>query len=380
MAYKRQQEDLTYLTELYAEVDKNGKWVPARKYKDSKPGNEIISPPPPIDENSPLDPPETRTVGFGMARKSELEQYQVEANELTSSLLRCNTSMQPLISPSQAKSASYYAANYVSKDPFELSSCLPFLYQAQLDLRKYGSKAEDAGEPSRNVKVLIEKVLHKVNKIEVSANQAASAMLGHDSYFSSHDFTYCFAWDAVKRFHEFELLKNNLAREKHDSEEHSSTNVISDSEEDESEKEERSQKTARELVTTKFKNAGKLERNKDGEVITINQITKYINKGENFETFSLYDYSVIVRHNSNVTKQKKKAIDRKSKAGRNISKIYPYRYSKLTGSLDSSFGQTIAQKLCIPIIPGASPPQYPGPKPQPPTNEFNSDHVDRKHK
>ena len=85
-------------------------------------------------------------------------------------------------------------------------------------------------------------------------------MLGHDSYFSSHDFTYCFAWDAVKRFHEFELLKNNLAREKNDSEEDSSSNVISDSEEDESENEERSQKTARELVTTKFKNAGKLER------------------------------------------------------------------------------------------------------------------------
>ena len=361
-------------------MDKNGKWIPTRKHKDSKPGNEIISPPPPIDENSPLDPPENRTIGFGMARKTELEQNQVEANELTSSLLRCNTSMQPLISPSQAKSASYYAANYVSKDPFELSSCLPFLYQAQLDLRKYGSKAEDAGEPSRNVKVLIEKVLHKVNKIEVSAQQAACAMLGYDSYFSSHDFTYCFVWDAVKRFHEFELLQNNLTQEKHDSEEDISANVSSDIEEDESDNEERSQKPARELMTTKFKNAGKLERNKDGEVITINQFTKYINRGEEFAAFSLYDYSAIVRHSSNVTKQKKKAINRKPKAGRNVSKIYPYRYSKLTGSLDSSFGQTIAQKLCIPIIPGASPPQYPGPKPQPPTNEFSSDNVGQKHK
>ena len=185
MAYKRQQAQLTYLTELYAEMDKNGKWVPTRKHEGSKPGNEIISLPPPIPENSPLDPPENRSIGFGMARKTELEQYQVEANELTTSLLRCNTSMQPLISPSQAKSASYYAANYVSKDPFELSACLPFLYQAQLDLRKYGSTAEDAGERSRNVKFLVEKVLHKVNKIEVSAQQAASAMLGYDSYFSS---------------------------------------------------------------------------------------------------------------------------------------------------------------------------------------------------
>ena len=156
----------------------------------------------------------------------------------------------------QAKSASYYAANYVSKDPFELSSCLPFLYQAQLDLRKYGSKAEDAGEPSRNVKVLIEKVLHKVNKIEVSAQQAACAMLGYDSYFSSHDFTYCFAWDAVKRLHEFELLQNNLAEGNDDSEEDSSSNGSSDSDEAECDSEERSQKPARELVTTKFKMLG----------------------------------------------------------------------------------------------------------------------------
>ena len=55
-----------------------------------------------------------------------------------------------------------------------------------------------------------------------------------------------------------------------------------------------------------------------------------------------------------------------SKAGRNVSKIYPYIESNLTGSLDSTFGQTIAQKLCIPIIPGHAPPEYPGVRPLPP--------------
>ena len=379
MAYKRQQAQLTYLTELYAEMDKNGKWVPTRKHEGSKPGNEIISLPPPIPENSPLDPPENRSIGFGMARKTELEQYQVEANELTTSLLRCNTSMQPLISPSQAKSASYYAANYVSKDPFELSACLPFLYQAQLDLKKYGSTAEDAGEQSRNVKFLVEKVLHKVNKIEVSAQQAASAMLGYDSYFSSHDFTYCFAWDAVKRFHEFELLKNNLEQDTQNSEDESSLHSeSSDTNEEESDSEEESRKRERK-TTKKFQNAGKLERNKNGEIITINQFSKYINKGPEFEAYSLYDYSAIVRHTNQVTKQRKLKSNRMSKAGRNISKIYPYIESKLTGSLDSTFGQTIAQKLCIPIIPGHAPPKYPGHRPLPPRNstqELNTEEAE----
>ena len=136
-----------------------------------------------IDENAPIDPFDDRIIGCGLARTTLLEQYQVEANDITTSLMRCNTSMQPLISPSQAKSASYYAANYVSKDPYELSSSLPFLYQAQLELQKYGSKAEDHGQKSRNLKVLMEKLLHKVNKIEVSSQEAACAMLGYDSFY-----------------------------------------------------------------------------------------------------------------------------------------------------------------------------------------------------
>ena len=32
--------------------------------------------------------------------------------------------------------------------------------------------------------------------------------------------------------------------------------------------------------------------------------------------------------------------------------------------------------MCIPIIPGHSPPQYPGPKPLPPTNDYNSQNFD----
>ena len=159
---------VTYITELKATKDENdGLWRPERRFPISTDGLETISEPPPVDLNSPLDPIDERITGFGLARRNEVEQYQVEANDFTTSLLRCNTSMQPLVAPSQAVS-SYYAANYVSKDPFKLSASLPFLYQAQMDLQRYGSKAEDAGDESRNLKFLMEKVLHQVNKIEVS--------------------------------------------------------------------------------------------------------------------------------------------------------------------------------------------------------------------
>ena len=115
--------------------------------------------------------------------------------------------MQPLVSPSQAKSAAYYAANYVSKDPFELTSCLPLLYQGQLEIRKYGSNSEDAGSASRNAIILIQKLLHKVNKIEVSAQQAASAMLGYDSFFFIPRFQFLLCMRPVKRFHTLERLE-----------------------------------------------------------------------------------------------------------------------------------------------------------------------------
>ena len=55
--------------------------------------------------------------------------------------------------------------------------------------------------------MLIQKLLHKVNKIEVSAQHAASARLGYDPFFSSHDFSFCFVWEAVKRFHTLERLE-----------------------------------------------------------------------------------------------------------------------------------------------------------------------------
>ena len=303
MAYKRMIADLTYITELTAVKDSvTGKWIPIRKFPADGDGHEKISNPPTIDENAPIDPIDDRIIGCGLARTTPLEQYQVEANDITTSLLRCNTSMQPLISPSQAKSASYYAANYVSKDPYELSSSLPFLYQAQLELQKYGSKAEDHGQKSRNLKVLMEKLLHKVNKIEVSSQQAACAMLGYDSFYSSHDFSYCFAWDALKRYHE-----SQRQYEYSDVDSESSSDDTSEDFElldEEYEVDQLAANSLRKKFIPKFKSSGKLVVNKNGNVIAISQFIKYINRGPAFAAYSLYDYAAIVRHHNSVKKER----------------------------------------------------------------------------
>ena len=66
-------------------------------------------------------------------------------------------------------------------------------------MRKYGSSASDAGTASRNAKCLLQKVLNKIGNVEVSAQQAADAMLGNDSFFTSHNFRFVFIWDVLKR-------------------------------------------------------------------------------------------------------------------------------------------------------------------------------------
>ena len=118
----------TYVTELDIDPSFTDELMPMRKFSDSAPGNEIISPPPPEDPARPIDPEETRILGFGLGRSSIVEQMQVETNKLTSSLLRCNTSMQPLVTPCQAKAAMFYSSKYCSKDPFELSSTLSLFF------------------------------------------------------------------------------------------------------------------------------------------------------------------------------------------------------------------------------------------------------------
>ena len=69
-------------------------------------------------------------------------------------------------------------------------------------MRKWGSTAADAGTASRNAKCLLQKVLNKIGNIEVSAQQAADAMIGNDSFFSTHTFRYVFIWDVLRRVRE----------------------------------------------------------------------------------------------------------------------------------------------------------------------------------
>ena len=259
----------TYIAHLGRDPAFRDEIVPIRKNIGSAPGNEVISPPPPEDVDRPIDPEETRVLGFGLGRSSDIEQMQVETNKLTSSLLRCNTSLQPLVTPTQAKAAMFYTSKYCSKDPFELSSTLSLFHQAQISMRKYGSTASDAGTAARNAKCLLQKVLNKIGNIEVSAQQAADAMLVNESFFTTHKFRYVFIWDALQR------IRVARASERRCNDDASSSEDASSEDEE---------------VSASYKQPERIVLDGDGNVTAMTQYHQYKNKGDQLKYLSLYDY------------------------------------------------------------------------------------------
>ena len=324
MAYPRQLAQRTYVTEVIPDTNITNDLVPVRRYPTDSNGDEKISDPPSPTRTSPVDTPDERILVSGLRRTSKVEQNQSESNPLTTALLRCNTSIQPTIAPTQARNAVFYSSKYCSKNPYKLSSTLSFLYTAQLALRNYGSVADDAGSPTRTTKCLMQKVLHKAGHIEVADQQAAAANLGYDSFFSSHKFCYVFIWDAVKRFRG--LKKQNP-----------SPNDDSDSEE--------------------F--ASVLEVDEEGNFFSITQFEKYIYKSSAFSYMSLLDYACCITHVQ--SRKKNNYLEINSKVGRKSLKRYPFEGSGCT--FPETLTQTVSTTLKVPIIAGAPPPAHPGEKP-----------------
>ena len=303
-----------------------------------------------------MDAEEIRVLGFGLGRSSDIEQMQVETNKLTSSLLRCNTSMQPLVTPTQAKAAMFYTSKYCSKDPFELSSTLSLFHQAQLSMRKYGSTASDAGTAARNAKCLLQKVLNKIGNIEVSAQQAADAMLGNESFFTTHKFRYVFIWDVLQRIR---IARSSERR----------SNDDANNSEDESKSDDDATSSEHEEIGVSEKQQERIVLDGDGNVTAMTQFHQYMNKGDPLKPLCLYDYVACIK----MIRVKKKpgesiAVGMQQndqgisvqRRGRRSFKRYAFDGGDC---FDDSFSQIVSPLPVIPQIVGPPPPSYPGNRP-----------------
>ena len=112
LAYKRPLAEEGYFAEIHADPTVKDAIVPVRKMPGSRPGSEIISPPPGNCRGNPFELDDERVIVHGHKRRDEFEQMQVEAVPIASSLLRCNTSMQPTVAPTSGKASVFYSAKY----------------------------------------------------------------------------------------------------------------------------------------------------------------------------------------------------------------------------------------------------------------------------
>ena len=125
--------------------------------------------------------------------------YQTETNILFAALLGCNTNVSPLGALTQAASAMFYLAGYLSKNPIKPCHYVTCMTAARKAAKKFGSTAEDAGTKMRNAIFLIQNMLNRLNAAaEVADTQGSMFLLGEPSWISSHPFRFCFATAAVQ--------------------------------------------------------------------------------------------------------------------------------------------------------------------------------------
>ncbi len=298
-------------------------------------------------EGNPFEPVDERNIVFGYARKDEIERLMTPYNTISTVCLCCNTSMQVLVAPAEAKTAMFYICKYVSKNPFEIKRVIPLLFQADQQLHTFGSKAVDAGSKKRNAKYLLQKLCHRNAKLmEVSPQQVAANVMGEKSEFISHQFQFAFIWSILEQYRK--NLKNKCNFNVKNVE-----NVQNKSDEcDESDEceEENDENVDLLVLDTEAEN---------GKATAYCQHEKYLNRGKQLQNLCLYLYTGIIGKQS-IAQANKKNSSKTTKVGRPPNKTFPF---ELDSNLAKLMMQIIMSVPCIPRIAGKNPPPYPGARP-----------------
>jgi hypothetical protein len=122
----------------------------------------------------------------------------VPFNPIFSAAVQCNTAWEFTYDDSGC--ANYMAqGEYMSKDENDLTASAALFYFCLLHIDKYPSIAPDTGTDTRTAKHFAQRVLNSAHgKIEIGAQMAAHALLGHEGFMSSEKFWYTHIYPAIK--------------------------------------------------------------------------------------------------------------------------------------------------------------------------------------
>ena len=159
-------------------------------------------------ENWPLNYPDDRVIVWELKRRyvgddtayefHRKNRLVVPYNKALTALTGSNSAVYFLGSEEQAKGATYYLMEYMTKDATEMKNILSLVHEANIQSTKYKSQAEDHGTDERNATKFLSCINNKLSaKSEMSAIMAAAGILGMKSYICSHQFTYLYIRPAI---------------------------------------------------------------------------------------------------------------------------------------------------------------------------------------
>ena len=107
-------------------------------------------------------------------RLTEVDANLVDGNPLISLGFGWNTCINFLSTPGSCQSSLFYVANYMKKPISLLSGILPLVFSSVRKRLRYPSRADDAGNPSREAKYLSSIILNKLNAAQEVSDQNRS--------------------------------------------------------------------------------------------------------------------------------------------------------------------------------------------------------------
>ena len=132
----------------------------------------------------------------------------VPFNDVITTVLGCNTSIQFLGNQEQSKNTLFYLAPYLTKDNVSLSNCISVIKKSYDDVTTNPSKAVDTGTDLRFAKHMNMRILNMLDtKMEISDTQAAAALLGMEAQVVTDTFWY------INPSHHIEYVKLCIAQQ-----------------------------------------------------------------------------------------------------------------------------------------------------------------------
>lgn len=115
----------------------------------------------------------------------------VPFNDVLTTTLGCNTSVQFLGNAEQSKNTLYYLVPYLTKDNVSLSNCIPTIQKTYDDVIKRKSVAKDSGTDTRFALHIGTRLLNQLdNSMEISDTQASAVLIGMGAVVETDKYWY----------------------------------------------------------------------------------------------------------------------------------------------------------------------------------------------